>query len=412
MSRFLVLLLVSLFSQLGNAQTEKKSIKGKVIDATTKEPLPFVNVFLANTTTGTSSLADGTFHIEGISIGKYDLIASYVGYKPFSLAVDFSEIKNGSTEKIQLTIELEQEAKELRPIVVREDTVNWARNFEDFKKHFLGETHNSKKCRILNPKDIHLYFDPKDGVLVAHAKKPIEIENLALGYKIYYYLYQFEVNFKTDLVYIFGVPRFEELVPSKDRQAKIWQRERKKAYYGSVTHFTRALRDSSLKESGFVVKKIFTKVNPERPSDEWLNKKIKQLRDKNKSNVLILSGDSKDSLSYYMKLRSLPKEIDSIAKMIYTGAEFVRSNKETLENIKGKYEVVFDSREEIEYLNVVRRKYTEKQKSIFHFLSNSLTVYANGYYEDVRSFFLEGYRSWHEKYSNILPLEYRPPLSK
>jgi len=126
------------------------------------------------------------------------------------------------------------------------------------------------------------------------------------------------------------VPRFEELVPSKDRQAKIWQRERKKAYYGSVTHFTRALRDSSLKESGFVVKKIFTKANPERPPDEWLNKKIKQLRDKNKSNVLILSGDSKDSLSYYMKLRSLPKEIDSIAKMIYRFVENTPRNKKHL----------------------------------------------------------------------------------
>ncbi|MCX8490440.1 MAG: hypothetical protein ORN54_05170 [Cyclobacteriaceae bacterium] len=340
------------------------------------------------------------------------IIASYVGYKPFSLAIDFSEIQNGFTQKIQLTIELEQEAKELHAIVVNADTLNWARNFNDFKKHFLGETHNSKKCRILNPKDIHFYFDPKDNVLVAHSKKPIEIENLTLGYKIYYYLYQFEVNFKTDLVYIFGVPRYEELVPSKDRQTKVWQREREKAYYGSVTHFMRALRDSSLKESGFVVKKIFTKLNPKRPPDEWLNKKIKQLRDNNKSNLIVISSDSNDSLSYYMKLRGLPKEIDSIAKKVYTGAEFFRSTAETLNDINGKYEVVFDSREEIEYLNIVRRKYTEKQKSVFHFLSNSLTIYANGYYEDVRSLFLEGYRSWHEKYSNILPLEYRPLLGK
>jgi len=412
MFRFLLLLFVILFSQLGNAQTEKKSIKGKVIDATTKEPLPFVNVFLANTTTGTSSLANGTFHIEGISIGKYDLVASYVGYKPFSLAVDFSEKENGFTKEVQLTIELEQEAKELRAIVVREDTVNWARNFKDFKKHFLGETHNSKKCRILNPKDIHLYFDPKDGVLVAHAKKPIEIENLALGYKIYYYLYQFEVNFKTGMVYIFGVPRYEELTPGKDRQAKVWQRERAQAYYGSVTHFMRSLRDSSLRKSGFAVKKIFTKPNPQRPPEEWLNKNIKRLRASYKNNMIVRLGDSKDSLSHYMRLWSLPKEIDSIAENVLTGAEFKRSNSETLEDVKGKYEVTFDDREEIEYLNVVRRKYTQRQTSVFHFLNNAVTIYANGYYEDVRSLFLEGYRSWHEKYSNILPLEYRPPLSK
>jgi hypothetical protein len=412
MSRFLVLLLLGFCFQLAFAQTEKRSIKGKVIDVTTKEPLPFVNVFLANSTIGTSTLSDGTFLIQGIAIGKYDLVASYVGYKPFSVAVDFSEKTNGYTKEVQLTIELEQEAKELLAIVVREDTLNWARNFEDFKKHFLGETHNSKKCRILNPKDIHLYFDPKDGVLVAHSKKPIEIENLALGYKIYYYLYQFEVNFKTDMVYIFGVPRYEELVPSKDRQAKAWQRERVQAYFGSVTHFMRSLRDSSLRKSGFTVRKIFTKSNPQRPSDEWLDKNIKRLRASYKNNVIVLSGDSKDSLSYYMKLWRLPKETDSIAENMLTGAEFLRSKSETLEDVKGKYEVTFDDREEIEYLNVVRRKYTQKQKSVFHFLNNTLTIYTNGYYEDVRSLFLEGYRSWHEKYSNILPLEYSPPLSK
>jgi hypothetical protein len=139
---------------------------------------------------------------------------------------------------------------------------------------------------------------------------------------------------------------------------------------------------------------------------------MKPMRNQFKNNQIVFSIDREDSLSYYMKLWRLPKEIDSVAEKIYSGGEFGRSNTETLENIKGKYEVVFDSREEIEYLNVIRRKYTEKQKSTFHLLNDTLTIYSNGYYEDVRSLFLEGYRSWHEKYSNILPLEYRPDLQK
>jgi hypothetical protein len=214
------------------------------------------------------------------------------------------------------------------------------------------------------------------------------------------------------MVYIFGVPRFEELLPSNERQARVWKKEREKAYRGSITHFMRALRDSSLNESGFVVKRIFTKPNPKRPTDEWLNEKMKPMRNQFKNNKIVFSIDREDSLSYYMKLWRLPKEIDSVAEKIYSGGEFGRSNTETLENVKGKYEVVFDSREEIEYLNVIRRKYTEKQKSTFHLLNDTLTIYSNGYYEDVRSLFLEGYRSWHEKYSNILPLEYRPDLQK
>jgi hypothetical protein len=122
--------------------------------------------------------------MKGISPGKYDLVASFVGYKPFMLSLDFSDKVSGFTKEIKLTIELEQDAKELSEIIVKADTLNWVKNFADFKKSFLGETHNSKQCKILSPHDIHFYFDPKDAVLVAHAKKPIEVENLALSYKI------------------------------------------------------------------------------------------------------------------------------------------------------------------------------------------------------------------------------------
>jgi hypothetical protein len=393
---FAIVITTSIYSQ-----SEKRSLSGKVIDAITKEPLSSVNIFFANTTIGTSSLTDGAFFIKGISSGKYDLVASFIGYKPFMLSLDFSDQARGFTKEIKLTIELEQEAKELGEITVKADTLNWAKNYADFKKSFLGETHNSKQCKILNPHDIHFYFDPKDAVLVAHSKKPIEVENLALGYKIYYYLYQFESDYRNGVLSIFGVPRYEELASENGRKNKVWKRERAQAYDGSVTHFMRALRDSALVENGFTVKEIVGFANPERPSDKFLNRKVKELREKQRNNT--------DSIIYYNRLKARTKEIEKVRDKILTGAEFLRSSAEKIENMKGKYQIVFDDKEEQEYLWQVRRKYTAKQKSIFHFSNNSLKIYANGYYEDVRSLLVEGYLSWHEKIANMLPLEYEPP---
>lgn len=133
---------------------------------------------------------------------------------------------------------------------------------------------------------------------------------------------------------------------------------------------------------------------------------------KNDKGVITFSSNSNDSLSYYLRLRNEPKEIDSIGKKRLTGAEFSRSAADKIEDIKGKYEVTYKEREEEGYLMIVRRKYTEKQKSVFHFLSESLKIYTNGYYEDVKTLFLEGYLSWHEKMSTLLPLEYHPAVKE
>ncbi|KAF0202125.1 MAG: TonB-dependent [Bacteroidetes bacterium] len=66
------------FSQSG-------SLSGKVIDKTTKEPIPFVNIIVELGGTqagGTTSDFDGKYTIKPISPGKYDIKATFVGYKP------------------------------------------------------------------------------------------------------------------------------------------------------------------------------------------------------------------------------------------------------------------------------------------------------------------------------------------
>ena len=72
---------VLVFSQTGSG-----TLKGKIIDKTTKEPISFANVVVevgGVQVGGSTSDFDGNFTIKPIPPGKVDLKASFVGYKPF-----------------------------------------------------------------------------------------------------------------------------------------------------------------------------------------------------------------------------------------------------------------------------------------------------------------------------------------
>jgi len=65
--------------------SQQGAIKGTIVDKETKEPLPFVNLVVEVGGTqmgGGSTDFDGNYNIKPIPPGKYDIKATYVGYKP------------------------------------------------------------------------------------------------------------------------------------------------------------------------------------------------------------------------------------------------------------------------------------------------------------------------------------------
>ncbi len=77
-SILLLVLLVFLIASAYPAATGK--ISGRVVDRSTREPLPGVNVLLRGTTLGTVTDVDGYFVILNVSPGIYSIQASMVGY--------------------------------------------------------------------------------------------------------------------------------------------------------------------------------------------------------------------------------------------------------------------------------------------------------------------------------------------
>lgn len=85
MTKNLFAILVTIFSLLSGAYAQQGSIKGKILDTETGEPLPFVNVSIeqgGNLVTGGSTDFDGVYVVKSLSPGKYDVKVKFVGYKP------------------------------------------------------------------------------------------------------------------------------------------------------------------------------------------------------------------------------------------------------------------------------------------------------------------------------------------
>ncbi|MGB0886822.1 MAG: DUF5686 family protein [Vicingaceae bacterium] len=111
--KFLLLFfLASLF--INNAHSQKLTkVKGTVLDAKTKEPLPFVNVVFKGKNIGTTTDFDGKFYIE-TQWATPSIQASFVGYKTSS-----KTLKIGESNTVNFL--LRSDAVEMETFVVKAD---------------------------------------------------------------------------------------------------------------------------------------------------------------------------------------------------------------------------------------------------------------------------------------------------
>ena len=71
---------VVIFLTASSVFAEPGNITGKVLDAKTKESLPFANVVVMGTGLGGMSMDDGSFFIQNVPEGTYTVKATYMGY--------------------------------------------------------------------------------------------------------------------------------------------------------------------------------------------------------------------------------------------------------------------------------------------------------------------------------------------
>ncbi|MDZ7934067.1 MAG: TonB-dependent receptor [Emticicia sp.] len=238
MKKIILLLLITI-----SAQAQLTSIKGKVTDEKSGEALPFVNVFIANSTKGTTSDESGKFTITNLPIGTYTVVASMVGYLSKSVQVVVKE----KDLVIAVSFSLKLNEQQLDEITVKsKKDKDWESNLRKFQKIFFGTSVFARKCKILNPYMID--FETRNDILIAKSSVPILVENLALGYKLTFILKKFEAS-NTDFS-IAGDTFYEEMLASTEENVA-WQKARLEAYRGSLPHFLRSLSRHTSLEEGF-----------------------------------------------------------------------------------------------------------------------------------------------------------------
>lgn len=93
---------------------QNASLRGRVVDALSNEPLPFVNVIVSGTTIGTITDMNGNFVLTGLTPGFVRIEASFVGYRrAISSETEVSAARVNSIE-----IQMEEQKEQIEEVTV------------------------------------------------------------------------------------------------------------------------------------------------------------------------------------------------------------------------------------------------------------------------------------------------------
>ena len=220
---------------------QKYALTGSVVEKGSTA-IPGASVFIEGTTMGTQADANGLYTLKNIPAGRYRLVASLVGYVPKMIFIEVP----GKITVYNFT--LEEDNKTLAEVrVVGSQDKTWEKQFRAFERGFIGESYDRKEVYITNREVVD--FTENKEAFTAVASQPLQIINKSLGYKITYFMYNFERT--NSLTSFKGLASFQELVPEDTRQERRWNRNRVEAYEGSIKHFLKSLVDNRLEEEGF-----------------------------------------------------------------------------------------------------------------------------------------------------------------
>ena len=224
------LFIIFLFPPISNSQGQADSrIAGNIIDAETREPIAYANIFISNSSIGTASDKNGYFELRNLSNGKYEIIASVIGYEILKANV---RIYNNNRRNFRF--EMYKNPIAMEEVVVKGKAPRKRRRqLAQFRRNFLGSSQNGKKSYIKNEEVVR--FEEKNGMLLAYAYEPLEIINDGLGYRIFYILEEY-IQTSQEIKFT-GYDHFIEQTATTYHDSVDWPENRKNTYLGSQRHF-------------------------------------------------------------------------------------------------------------------------------------------------------------------------------
>jgi hypothetical protein len=246
-----------------NAQEYGTKIHGYVFDESTGEPIENVNVYIANSTWGSSTNSEGYYSFIEIPPGGHELVVTIIGYEYETRRL---LLEPGSENKFDF---------QLKAIIYETETTvvegsipeEWLEDLEFFKQYFIGSTDFADQCVIEN-KEVLDFHNPYDHIFEASALQPLVIQNNALGYQLECVLIKFAYSNKYN-TYSWSVkPRFTDLESANEDQITDWEKNRLEAFEGSVYHFLRSFKDHRLPEEKFDITRVL-EAGQKVPRGQW-----------------------------------------------------------------------------------------------------------------------------------------------
>ncbi|MCC3157391.1 carboxypeptidase-like regulatory domain-containing protein [Hymenobacter sp. 15J16-1T3B] len=384
---------------LPGAAQAQASISGEVRDSLTQAPLAFASVFLANTTRGATTDAQGRFTLPNVPAGSYDVVCSYLGYRLARRGVQVGAAP--------VTVQLRPAplSQQLAGVVVRPHR-NRPEDYQRFVELFVGTTAFSGQCRIRNPDGVRVDFDPGSGELTAEAYDYLQVDNAALGYRIRFYGLHFQINFREQVQSYYAWPVFEELPTKSAARRARWAANRLTAYRGSLPHFLRSVRTGQLTEEGFVANRLRRVPNP-----RWVRAdSLLSLERQRHAGEVWHPADSllqrlREPPQYaYLYTRPLPA--DSLRRPSADGHALLLRFRDLVQ--------VTYLREPPDPAYALPHRVgepaarPEQQVSVLHLLLPAIAITPTGQLLDPLAVFTEGYWGF-ERIGELLPVDYEPP---
>ena len=376
-SSLVLLLTASLFSQT--------RIDGRIVDKSTSEPLVGVNVFFSKTTWGATTDDNGFYTLTNIPAGQYELVVSMIGYE-----VEREQMIIKSDERFTLNFRLQSRAILMSEINVTAKTDRvWKKSYDRFRRSFLGTSKNGESCLILN--EFVLTFDDNGQYFKAKASQPIRIENPELGYRITYILDDFEID-GTEVRYA-GDHYYESMSSKSKRQLKKWEKNRKKAYNGSLRHLLKTLTDRFDLRFTFNEGMIIQ-------NDNW-NSIAGRKKDPLVREGFSISMNKKDLFGTSLIIEDEYKPLRSDT-LVFPGATY----EQPLLSFEGRMMVVYMKESpELAYMMENDSPSSYKQTSYLLLRADSVYFDRDGRYFEPYMIEQQGYSSW-ERIGDQLPFNY------
>ena len=381
----LALLLTAILPLTAEAQNV---ISGTVYDETATT-VPGAHVFLNGTTYGTLTDKDGSFQLDDVPDGVYQLVVKFLGYKDFFLQI------NTASGAAPLKIQLEEDVYAMEEITVVSDRKQWKKQFEIFEDHFLGTSRNAKDSEILNPEVLSFDEAPNTGILTAEAEQSLRIRNDALGYRIEFYLKHFSFDPRNDVSSYFGFPIFTEMSSNRRRKNRRWNRNREETYRGSFEHFVSTLIEGTYDENGYEIRAEMRKTQEELNQDNVQPSEIGSRYHRQK----IIGGGARYLSRDTIRVADIFSRVDDqtyeLRFVNYLNVTYTKE-KESYEYRKWDQGMLAERDPEI----------TFPQNSILTLTSDSLLIHKSGYIYDPTNYMVGGYWAFH-RLADLIPINFK-----